>query len=102
MFPEDERLDLRGGELQFLGNERAETGTVQHGAEAINLLPWETESLDRELREDIDRIGYNEYVGIFRQASRLDTIENLDEKSDVAIDEIEPRFIGFSSQSRRD
>ncbi len=102
MLAEDERLHLGGRELEFLGDERAEARGVQHGAQAIDLLPRQAQSLHGQARENIDRVRDDEDVGVLAQAGGLDALENLREQRDVAIDEVEARFVGLAAQAGGD
>src|SRR5205085_2282250 len=68
----------------------------------IDLLRWESHALDRELRENIHRVRNYKDVGFLPESCGLDAFENLNEKRDVAINQIQPRFFRLASQARRD
>src|SRR6266545_1316741 len=102
VFTQDESLDLGRRQLEFVGDERAEAGSVEHRAEAIDLLPWQTTPLHREMGKDIDRVRDHEDVGILARARGFDAVEDLHEQCDIAIDEVEPRLVGLAAQSGGD
>ena len=102
VFAEDHGAHLRGGELQFRGDERAEARAVEHGAETDDLLPREAEAFGGELGEDVDRIGNNEDDGALFQSGLLEAVEDAVEESDVAVDEIETGFVRLAAESGGD
>ena len=65
MLAQHESFDLRWREAQFVGNEGTETARVQHRAQSINLVPWQTKPLHRQLSQDIDWIRDHENVCFF-------------------------------------
>jgi hypothetical protein len=72
VLAQDQRLDLRRGQLEFLGDERTETRGVKHRAQAINLVPGQAGAPQGQLREDIDGIGNNENVRVLAQTGDFD------------------------------
>src|SRR5947209_8718421 len=97
MFAKNQRFHLRGREFQIVRDERTKTGRVEHCAEAVNLLPGQSEALNREMRQNIHRIRNYENVSVLAHARGFDAVEDLHEQSDVTIDEIEARFIGLAT-----
>ncbi len=102
VLAQDQRLDLRRRQLEFLRDQRAEPRRVQHRAEAIHLIPRQSRPAQRQLGQDIDRIGNDKYVGLLAQARNFYRVHDGDEQSNVAIDQIQPRFLGLAPQARRD
>src|SRR5207249_603596 len=102
VFTEDEGFYLSGRQLEFVSDQRAKAGSVEHRAQAIDLLPGQTASLHRQCREDIDRVRDHKHVGVLAQSRGFDTVEYLGEEGDVAIDEVEPRLVGFAPQAGSD
>ena len=90
MLAQDERLYLPRRELQLLRNRRTETRSVEHRAQAINLLRRQSDSLHRKLRQNVHWIGDHKDVSFLAETCGFDAVENLDEQSHVAINEIEP------------
>ena len=102
MLGENERLDLCRRELQFIGDEGRKARGVQHCAEADHLLPWQTETARRELSENIHRVRDDKDNCVFAQSSRADAVEYLREQRDIAIDEVQARFIRLAAKASRD
>src|SRR5207249_12036384 len=102
VFTEDKGFYLSGRQLEYVRDQRAEAGGVEPRAQAIDLLPGQTASLHRQMREDIDRVRDHKDVGVLAKARGFEAVEYLREQRDVAADEVEPRLVGLAPQARGD
>ena len=91
-----------GGKAGFQRDQRAEAGGVELRAQADRFGRVVLEIIDRQPGEDVHRIGHDEDDRIFLQARGLERIQNLLEERDIAIDQIEPAFVGLSPQAGGD
>jgi len=66
------------------------------------LLPRQAQTPRRQLRENINWIRNDEDDRVLAQSGRLDAIQYLREKRNVAIDQVQARFIGFAPKPSRD
>lgn len=102
MFAEDHGAHLRRGEIEFRGDERAETGAVEHGAETDDLLPGQAQTFDGELGEDVNRVGDDKDDRAFFEPGLFEAVEDAVEEADVAIDKIQTRLVWLAAESGRD
>src|SRR5262245_4564009 len=65
-------------------------------------MPGKTHSLHSEMGENVHWVGHDEDVSILAESGGLDAIENLHEKGDVPINEIEARFVRLAAKAGGD
>src|SRR5689334_1349757 len=53
MLAKHQSFDLRRCEIEFQGDQRTESGSVQHRAQSVYLVPGQAHSLNGELGENI-------------------------------------------------
>ena len=102
MFAEDEGIDLRRSRFQALGEVAAKTRGIEHGAQAKDTLPGQTAALHGKVRQHIDGITDNDEIGSFLELRLLHLVEDAGEQIDVAVDEVEPAFVGLAAQAGGD
>ncbi len=68
---EHERGDVLDGDVELLGDERAEARGVEHAGHADDALAWEAGLLERGLRHGVERIGDDDEDGVWRRPNSL-------------------------------
>ena len=102
MLAENHRADLRGREFDRVGDERAKARGIEHRAEADHLRLRQAGVFPGEIGEDVDRVRHDEDDRVLLDARALEARDDAAEKRDVAVDQIEPRFVRLPAQAGGD
>ena len=102
MFAQDQGLDLRGRHVELGGDQAAKADRVELRAQADHLAGRQVEPLGRQVGEHVDRVGHHQHDGVLLEAGLGDLAQDAQEQIDVAIDQVQPAFVGLAAQAGRD
>ena len=100
--PRMSALTCDGRGRQLLRDQAAKANRVELGAQAKHLCRRQIEPIGRHISQNIDRIADDQNDGVFLEPGFGNFASGLQKQIDVAIDQVQPRFIRLAPQPRRD
>src|SRR5262249_6329483 len=99
VFAEDERVNLSSRGFETARQVAPKAGGVELGAETDDPLPRQTAALHGLISQHVDRIADNDKIRVVFKARLFDFIEDTEKEIDIAVDQIQPAFVGLAAQA---